>query len=175
MIEPLIQYGGAIYWLLLLFSILVTTLYAERRESLAAPILCGLATIIFVFGFTTYEPDPTTFGMGVAAYLIFGACFAVAKWATLVYKIRDFVATMSFSETSDYELRHLAHQVFMPMNADDAMTLPPDPYEFRTRIMLWFLFWPSFTVFRCFAHALRWVNRRVWMFLNHLSKSMYDN
>ena len=173
MITPLIIYGEAIYWLLLLFFCIVTSVYAERREGLTTPTLWAIATWTYVFGFTTYSPEPITFGKAIVAYFLFAAIFTTAKWINLVYRIGFFVKTIGPYTESEYELRHMAQQAFKPMNAEDMMTLPPDPYEFRTRIMCWFFYWPAFTVFRCFAHCARWVNRKSWSFFQQLSKRIY--
>ncbi len=175
MIAEVIEYGGAIYWSLLLFFCIVTTLFAERRQSVLVPTLWGIATLTYVFGFTTYSPTPFEIWLGVTAYLLVGAVFAISKWAHLVQRIREFVKTISPYQTSSYELRHLVHEAFKPMDANDVMKLPPDPYEFRTRLTCWFLFWPSFTVFRCFAHAARWMGRKTWSFFSQLSQRLYEH
>lgn len=174
MIEGLIEYGGAIYWSLLLIFCIITSIFAERRTSLMAPSLWGTATLIYVFGFTTYHPEPFEFILGVLSYILFGLIFTTAKWANLVYRVRFFVQTVSPYVYNQYELRHMAHQAFEPMDAEDVMQLPPDPFEFRTRLMAWFFFWPAFTIFRCFAHGARWVSRKVWGFFHDVSKRLYE-
>ena len=175
MIAELIQYGGAIYWSLLLSFCIITTLFAERRTSVLVPSLWGIATLVYAFGFTTYSPTLLQVAMGVTAYVFVGAAFATYKWSDLVFRIGHFVKTVSPYQHNSYELRHLAHEAFAPMNAEDVMSLPPDPYEFRTRLTCWFLFWPSFTLFRCFAHGARWVGRQVWGLFFRMSKRLYEN
>lgn len=173
MISEVIQYGGAIYWLLLFCFCVVTSFHAEKREGILVPSLWGVATLTFVFGFTTYRPDPLEFSMGVAAYILFGVIFTTAKWANLIYRVSYFVKTLEPYFPNDYEMRHMAHEAFRPMDADDVMTLPPDPFEFRTRLSAWFLFWPAFTVFRCFSQMYRWFNQKLWGFFYDLSKRLY--
>tara|TARA_Y100001970_G_scaffold249717_1_gene320597 strand:+ start:8173 stop:8706 length:534 start_codon:yes stop_codon:yes gene_type:complete len=174
-IADVIEYGGTIYWSLLLFFCIITTLFAERRQSVLIPSLWGIATLVYAFGFTSYAPSTFEVTLGVVAYLLLGAVFTIFKWSNLVHNIGHFVKTVSPYQTSSYELRHLVHEAFKPMDANDVMKLPPDPYEFRTRLTCWFLFWPSFTIFRCFAHGARWLGRKTWGFFFQVSKRLYEH
>lgn len=174
MIAELIQYGGAIYWLLLLFFCLVTSHFAEKRESLLIPSLWGVVTLTYVFGFTSYSPDAFELILGVVAYLLFGIIFTVSKWINLVYRVSFFVKTVSPYFHNEYELRHMCHEAFCPMDAEDVMTLPPDPFEFRTRLISWFLFWPAFTIFRPVSHVHRWLSGKLWDFFHDLSTRLYE-
>ena len=174
MIENLIPYGGAIFWLLLFFGIYLITVSAEKREGFFYPAMWTALTAGFVFGFTNFSVDPVSAAMAVGAYTLLGFGFAVFKWVKLVQSIKRFIEGLSQVVHSDYTMRHLAHEAFQPMDAEDVMRLPPDPYEFRTRITLWFLYWPCFTVFRCLAYLHRKIARTVWRLFHNLSKRMYD-
>jgi hypothetical protein len=175
MIAELIIYGSALYWALLLFGIFMLTIFAEERTDTLRPNIWASIILIYIFGFTSYRPELVVLLMGVVVYFLCGASFAGVKWLALVTRIKQFEGHYRPLSTDTYDLRHMLEEAFKPNNVQGGlMSLPPDPFEFRTRLWLWFLYWPCFTVFRWMADLHKKVRGRIWRFMLKLSEKMYD-
>lgn len=149
-------------------------MYAERRTNVLPANLWAVATLLFVFGFSDYRPQLGTFLVAVMGYYAVGATFAVKKWVNLVDQVKLFCDEVG-PHSDPWMVRHLAYKRFEPNDAvDGVMTLPPDPHEFRTRLMLWFGFWPSFTVLRFLTHFHKKVASVLWDKFHKVSIKIYE-
>lgn len=74
--------------------------------------------------------------MAIVAYILIGIGYSITKWMLIVQDIRNFVAVIDTSldpETVSY----LAYEKFKPVDTQtESLSLPPDPREFKTRIIL---------------------------------------
>ena len=174
-IAELVTYGGVLYWTLLFFFTYMVTIYAVRATDLVSPILWAGTLLVFVFGFTSYDPAHLELCLGVVVYGLIGAAHSYYRWHRLVSEIKDFVRVYEGISDSDYNLRHILYETFKPMNAKDTMSLPPEPYEFHTRLMSWALFWPSHTVFVWMACFHRGLTRMIWKSFKSISKRAYED
>jgi hypothetical protein len=175
LIAELLQYGSALYWALLFFFVYMITVFAEQRINTLRPNLWAFVLFLFIFGFTNYSPSPSNFTMGVISYILIGAGFALYKWVNLVAKIKRFNQNMALVSATDSEIAYMAYQEFYPNDAcNQTLKLPPDPYEFRTRLWLWFMYWPCFTAFRSLTYFHKKIARIVWSNFNNLSAKIYD-
>lgn len=172
----MIEYGSALYWALLFFGIYIITIFAEQRTSTLRPNIWAGLLMFLIWGFTTWSPNKTTLLLGVVAYLIIGAAMATVKWIDLVSAVKTFTSAIETVEPDHYKVRCMAQKKFMPNDAlDECMVIPPDPFEFRTRIWLWFMYWPSFTFLRPLTEIHKVVARSTWKTLCTLSREVYDS
>jgi hypothetical protein len=175
MITVLIEYGSALYWALLFLGIYLTTIFAEQRLDTLRPNIWAALTALFVFGFTNFNPESISLGMAFIAYLLVGVGFATFKWMNLVLQIKMFTKHLAPLVDSNWTLRNITQQEFKPNDSrDGVMTLPPDPYEFRTRLWLWFIYWPSFTFLRFLTIFHTKIAKAVWGTFYRISSKVYD-
>lgn len=166
MIANLIPYGGPIYWVLLLFGILLTTHFACRERNPLLPAFFATLTGLFVFGFTSYAPSPLEIVFGSVAYLIVGLVYSGYRWGKLVYDIKLFTDNVFQNKN---QLAAVAFDAGV-----DSIKLPPDPMDFRPKILMWILFWPSFTLFNSTNRFFKKLSHTTWQLFFRLSKGIYD-
>jgi len=175
MIAELVEYGSVLYWTLLFLGIYLVTIFACSRKDTLRPNLWAGLLFVYVFGFTSFRPDQDSLLMGILAYFIIGAGYCAYKWINLVVRVKNFTNVMGPLTNDDWMLRHLAYEEFKPLDAlDNVMTLPPDPYEFRTRLTLWVLYWPSFTALYPVAALHNKISSFLWDIFHSISTSIYE-
>jgi hypothetical protein len=168
MISELILYGGVIYWLLLFLGISITTLFALRENDAVRPTIWASLTLIYAVGFTSYHPSTLSFFMGLLAYFMMGAAYSTYRWARVVYNIKRFVKSFGTEDCG------LIAKAFTPNDANGCVNLPPEPFQFRTKLTVWTMFWPCFTIFWFVERPFKIVSQYVWKRLTQMSKDIYD-
>ena len=175
MIENLIEPGSVLFWTLFFVGVYLTTTLADKRTSLLLTILSGLATVFVTLGLTGYHPREPEFAMAMVAYLLIGIGFSIIKWMMIVQDIRSFVSSMDVTLPSE-TISYLVYEKFKPADTDtESLTLPPDPREFKTRIILWFLFWPCFMLLRFLTTLHTKIVESIWNKLHKLSLEVYED
>ncbi len=132
-----LEFGGLLFWLLIAFA--GVWLFIAVGRSSPGWAMIPAAAIIYVFGWAAVgAPFPEWSLMGwvgaVVAYFLIGSLYAVAAWWVLVRRIRRYV------DSTDSKLRSYDMQAHF--KADESVSIPPQPGEFRSRIMAWIAYWP---------------------------------
>lgn len=169
MVYDLIEFGGFVFWTVVVAGIVVTVLALQGRHSGERLGSAVALTVLFggaLYAFSDFpEINWRSAGLAVAAYLVIGLAWASTRWFLFLKKIRDFVKENSHLSRSELTSK-LAYDF-------DTRRFPPAPSEHSGRLWFWSMFWPLDALCETLTGPLNWIYDRFVLVFSSISKRMF--